>query len=378
MYVLRHLSVAVSDSELHSSWVPLWLASSSCVLINAGQAQSSRPPVYIACRLRTSTSCSAQQQHSSDQHHGLSHQSSSHHPHGSKQRAGSSQEQGPDISLLSPVLQRQWDHARNAHLGQMLIKPHSHKKVWWSCVQCPDGHPHAWEARLTDRSHGSSCPFCTSKRVCPHSSLATKHPDIAMEFSGRNQGTAHDYTAVSNEAVFWQCKRGHDYIASINSRTFNNTGCPECFAIRKSSQPQQQHPVLVDSPHPVMHLWDAELNAQEGLDPNKVTCRSHKVCNWICHCCPRGQPHKWRAPAKRVCLGSGCPCCSGRQACICNSLQSLFPVAAAEWDYTRNTGTPADYTASSSSKVWWCNDRRGSFHASIKTRTYVRKQFPGL
>ena len=216
-----------------------------------------------------------------------------------------------------------------------------------------------------------------SKKVCQHNSLATKHPDIAAEFGDSNQGTAHDYTAGSGDKVFWQCKHGHEYIASVKSRTVKQTGCPKCFSIRQSSQPRQQHPVLADSLHPVMHLWDAELNAKEGLDPNKITCRSRKVCSWLCHCCPKGRPHRWQAPAYRLCLGSGCPCCSGHRACICNSLESLFPEVAADWDYGRNTGTPADYPAGSGSKVWWHTSRRGSFQVKVKDRTYVRKQLPG-
>ncbi|KAL3130448.1 hypothetical protein ABBQ38_008270 [Trebouxia sp. C0009 RCD-2024] len=51
------------------------------------------------------------------------------------------QQEGPDISLLEPMLQRQWDHAANAHLGNTPIKVHSRLKVWWTCDQCPDGPP---------------------------------------------------------------------------------------------------------------------------------------------------------------------------------------------------------------------------------------------
>ena len=58
---------------------------------------------------------------------------------------------------------------------------------------------------------------------------------------------------------------------------------------------------------------------------------------------------------------------------MCNSLQSLSPDVAAEWDYTRNAGTPDDYPAYSGSKVWWYNDKRGSFQARIGSRTYMRK-----
>ena len=105
-----------------------------------------------------------------------------------------------------------------------------------------------------------------------------------------------------------------------------------------------------------------------------IRCRSSKVCNWICHCCPKGRPHRWQAPAYKVCLGSGCSCCSGHRACICNSLQSLFPEVAAEWDLGRNPGTPADYPAGSGSKVWWYSDKRGSFQSTIKNRTAARRK----
>ena len=309
---------------------------------------------------------------------GPSHQSSSHHAHSSSQRTGTSQEQGPDISLLSPILQRQWDHAKNAHHGNILIKPYTDRKVWWRCDQCPHGRPHVWEANIRDRSRGTLCPFCTNKKVCQHNSLATKHPDIAEEFSDRNQGTAHDYIAGSAEKVIWRCKQGHEFSTAICSRTVNNRGCPECFATRKSSQPQQRHPVLADSQHAMLQYWDSELNAKEGLSLKEIRCRSQKVCNWVCHRCPKRRPHRWQATPGTLYKGGGCPCCSGHKACVCNSLRSLCPEVASEWDYTRNTGTPNDYSAGSHSRVWWYNDRRGSFESKINHRTRVRKQLPGV
>ena len=343
-----------------------------------GHALSSKAFLCKACRACSSVSCSAQRQFDSDRLHDLGHQSSSCQPSGSDQRTNTDQQQGPDISLLSPVLQRQWDHAKNAHHGLILIKPHARRKVWWECDQCPHGRPHAWEARVSNRSNGTSCPFCTNKKVCQHNSLANKHPDIAVEFSDSNQGTAHDYTAASGEEVFWRCKHGHEYFASIGNRTSNKSGCPDCFAIRQSSQPQQRHPVLADSQHAMMQYWDLELNVQEGLNPSKIKCRSNNLCNWVCKCCPKGQPHRWRASPGTLYKGHSCPCCSGHKACICNSLQSLFPEVAAEWDYTRNTGIPADYTAHSHKRVWWCTLKRGSFQAAVRDRTRVLQPHTSL
>ncbi|KAL3147935.1 hypothetical protein ABBQ32_002639 [Trebouxia sp. C0010 RCD-2024] len=48
---------------------------------------------------------------------------------------------GPDISNLDPALQQQWDHAANAHLGNIAMKPYSAKKVHWTCDQCPGATP---------------------------------------------------------------------------------------------------------------------------------------------------------------------------------------------------------------------------------------------
>ena len=67
---------------------------------------------------------------------------------------------------------------------------------------------------------------------------------------------------------------------------------------------------------------------------------------------------------------SGCPCCVGLQACKCNSLQSLFPRVAAEWDYERDKGTPADVAAYFQKTVCWHNSHRGHFKARIAHRTY--------
>ena len=42
---------------------------------------------------------------------------------------------------------------------------------------------------------------------------------------------------------------------------------------------------------------------------------------------------------------------------------------AAEWDYERNRGTPADVAAYSSKNVWWHNSHRGHFKARIYGRS---------
>ena len=286
----------------------------------------------------------------------------------------------PDISLLSPLLQSQWDHPVDAHLGNRVIKPHSHIKVWWTCTQCPDGQPHKWLATPDSRSgrkgrQGRGCPFCASQKVCQHNSLPTKAPHLIPEWSEKNERSPHEFTVSSHKKAWWQCKCGCQWEATIKSRTGLGSGCPDCASVRRGGI-QKRHPTLTESQHEMLNVWDWELNDKAGLDPSKLTCCSGRRAHWLCNKCPVGQPHRWQATVSHMYTAtsrgtSGCPCCVGKQACKCNSLQSLFPRVAAEWDYERNKGTPAEYAAQSNKKVWW-RTSRGHFKARIDHCTWDR------
>ena len=282
---------------------------------------------------------------------------------------GQAERQGPDISCLSPLLQSQWDRLKNAHLGNVLITPHSGRKVWWVCDQCPDGHAHEWEASVANRANGTSCPYCASRSVCQHNSLPTHAPAVAAQWSSQNQLSPDRFTVNSHKSAVWHCHCGHDWTAAISSRTYGETGCPECHRVKQAGRTQQRHPVLAEGQPEVMQLWDWEANGLAGLDPGKLKCFSRKKANWVCHKCPKGQPHWWQARISEVTRGSRCPSCFGRQACSCNSLQALHPTIAAEWDYTRNARGPQNYSAHSQVEVWWYNRHRGHFQSRIGSRT---------
>ena len=290
------------------------------------------------------------------------------------------QQQGPDISRLHPLLQRQWDHAKNLHLGNIVITPGMRQKCCWKCDECPAGHPHDWQAMVHSRTTGtrntksSGCPFCSGKAACAHNSLAVMSPVVAAEWSDKNPDRPEEYTAGSGAKKVWHCAAcGHDWTAIIKSRTKAQRGCPHCFHQKPKGKKQQQPPVA-NSQHAMTH-WDWATNQEAGLDPHKVTWGSNRRANWICRKCPKCQPHRWSALVFHVCMyKTGCPSCQGKQACTCNSLQSLRPDIANEWDYSRNEGTPHDYTAHSGMKVWWDTSKRGSFEATINSRTgYKRK-----
>ena len=223
------------------------------------------------------------------------------------------QQQKADLSLLKPVLQVQWHPVRNAHLSGKLIKAFSNRKVWWTCDQCPDGHLHEWEARVRDRSRGRGCPYCASRAVCPHNSIATKAPEVAAQWSYRNHVTPHDYMVFSHEKAWWQCSHGHEWMTSIKDRSIRHSGCPHCNNQSKKGKKLQRHPTLTQSHHPMMQIWDLDANAAAGLDPSKITCKSSRRAHWICPNGSTQQPHKWQTQVCHVHGGTGCPWCGGRK-----------------------------------------------------------------
>ena len=280
------------------------------------------------------------------------------------------QREGPDISRLTPGLQKQWDHAANAHLGNIVITPQSHRKVRWICTQCPDGYLHSWSAAVSNRTLGRDCPQCSGHKVCKHSSLATKAPGIAAQWDyDVNDGTPDTILAHSHRMIGWLCDVcGHKWSAAPKDRVSRSkTGCPRCAVPQKWIK----RPTFAENQHPLLAEWDHKRNARLNNFPHNTRLKSCKQIWWLCTKCPAGQEHSWSArPKDRT--GSnltGCPVCAGRVACRCNSLQTLYPDIAAEWDHAKNSGHPSNYTAGCGHEAWWLSPQHGSWQQNIHSRT---------
>ena len=315
----------------------------------------------------------------------------------------------PDTSRLDVGLQQQWYHAANAHLGNIDIKPYSRHIVWWICDQCPDGHLHRWKASVNDRTRGTGCPQCCSRKVCKHNSLATKAPQIAAQWDFEaNDGTPDSVVAQRHQHVGWLCDVcGHKWSARPSDRVRGQTGCPKCAraqiktkhrtlalpsarvsnnlfcpkgAGHGNSNKKEKYPTFAESQDPQARAclaeWDHEKNALQGKFPSNTTLPSSKPIFWLCTKCPAGQKHSWSAkPHNRTSRHqTGCPFCAGQAACRCNSLQTLYPDIAAEWDYAKNASQPSNYTAGSTYLAWWISPQRGSWQQSIDARTSMVKQ----
>ena len=101
----------------------------------------------------------------------------------------------------------------------------SRRRMLWKCKL-----GHTWSATISDRAgaHKSGCPYCTNQKVLAgFNDIATTHPDLAMQILVSDPKTL---IAGTNRKVKWQCPEGHQWVATVHSRSsFSEArGCPTC------------------------------------------------------------------------------------------------------------------------------------------------------
>jgi len=294
-------------------------------------------------------------------------------------------DKGPNISLLADELQKQWHEKLNMHLGDILITPGSGRKAWWSCDQCPEGFPHIWEATVLNRTYGRGCPFCSGTAICQHNTLASKAPEVALFWDAKkNHPLSPDQVTVSSRMrAHWTCSAClHEWQATVVMKSRGKTGCPKCARAnggRKADGTRQKHPTFAMAKHALLQQWDHDKNRESGNFPDNTTLQSKKVIWWQCHECPKGKVHSWQArPDHRTSPKKlrGCPCCDGRKLCECNSLETVCPDIAADFDIEKNGVNAAEVTSSATTKYSWLSDEPGAKKRSVAQRTtYTKKQF---
>ena len=197
-----------------------------------------------------------------------------------------------NLAKQSPGLAKQWHPTKNLPKTPDTVLAGSSVPVWW---QCEKGHE--WMSPPAKRFlRGDGCPYCSSRRVTPETSLAVCFPEVAEEWDRERNGdlTPDNVTAGSGVRVWWLCKQGHSWQASVSNRTRGHR-CPVCRdrSVRHGSL-AQEHPELAVQ-------WDWERNEKP---PEAYRARSNTKVWW---CCSEG--HIWQAtPDSRV-SGSGCPVC---------------------------------------------------------------------
>ena len=142
-----------------------------------------------------------------------------------------------DLPSMYPKLAQEWDYEKNGVLTPQMVSIGSHKTVWWRCEK-----GHEWPAQIKSRVAGCGCRYCTNQDVwVGYNDLQTTNPELVVEWNWeKNEDILPTQVmAGGTRYVWWKCSKGHEWNATIVSRTHMNSGCPKCAAESQTSFPEQ-------------------------------------------------------------------------------------------------------------------------------------------
>ena len=128
-----------------------------------------------------------------------------------------------DLSTLKPELASEWSEKNKIKPTEVSIG--SHKKVIWKCKL-----EHEWIATVKSRSiNRTGCPYCSHNKVLAgFNDLATLFPEVADEWSDRNENSPTEVMAFANSKAWWKCRTcGYEWNTLISTRS-GGSKCPCC------------------------------------------------------------------------------------------------------------------------------------------------------
>lgn len=140
-----------------------------------------------------------------------------------------------DLATLNKELATEWNQEKNGDLKPTDVGTGSKNRVWWKCVR-----GHEWQARVIQRNAGTGCPICANRIIVKsYNDFASEHPELLTEWDyDRNEIEPSECACFSSHKVWWNCKKGHHWKATISDRS-KGTGCPRCSEERRVSFPEK-------------------------------------------------------------------------------------------------------------------------------------------
>ena len=156
----------------------------------------------------------------------------------------------------------------------------------WRCQK-----NHSWSARVSTRSRGARCPFCSGRKVWPgFNDLQSNFPEIAIELVNDDPTLVN---CLSRKFYTWKCAQGHTWQATVFSRTKNGMSCRICsneVALSPFNDLATTHPEIAQ----FAFRWD----------PSKYTASSRKSRTWRCD-----KFHIWNSTIRKRIQVADCPKC---------------------------------------------------------------------
>lgn len=267
----------------------------------------------------------------------------------------------PEHSFLytHKELSKEWHYEKNHPLKPENFTFGSLQSVWWKCKK-----KHIWETRISGRSKGSGCPYCSGLKVSKENNLKAVYPQIAREWNYKKNKDLkpEDFTKASSKKVWWICKKGHEWQVRINSRSAGSK-CPYCSGHKreKNNNFANRYPLLEKE-------WHYEKN--NNLNPYNLSVSSIINVWWKC-----SKNHEWKTRINaRTLQGSNCPYCAGSKPTKDNNFKVLYPDLMKEWHFKKNKNINPEYlTRGTNKKVWWKCKNNHEWFTQIGSRTKPNK-----
>lgn len=178
------------------------------------------------------------------------------------------------------------------------IQKGSDKIAIWECDK-----GHEWSERVYNKTKKSYlCPYCERKRPSSEYNLSI-FTQIYNEWDyNKNLEDPSLFLPTSEQKVWWKCKKGHEWKASICSRV-SGCGCPYCSGRRptKTNNLLNKHPEIAKD-------W----NKKNKYGPDRYSPRSNKKVWWKCK-----NNHITEKTIDSYVL-NGCSDCNGRKSNVAN------------------------------------------------------------
>lgn len=130
---------------------------------------------------------------------------------------------GTSLADKRPTLVPLWHPEKNGALRPSSVDATHTGSCWW---RCPNGHDFQRPPLLMLRD--ADCPTCALAAT----SLAALFPAVAAEWNATRNGDVTPQMVDSDHIMtaWWTCSKGHDYQATVRSRTKSGSRCPKCYA----------------------------------------------------------------------------------------------------------------------------------------------------
>ena len=259
-------------------------------------------------------------------------------------------------------LLKQWHAVKNDELRPSDISAFSSRKVWWYLpydvpmdykVEHLRGkhYEFEWMALVSNRVNGAGCPFLSNNLIWQgYNDLASVAPYLLSQWDYKKNGNMKpdEVTAYSKKKVWWIGQCGHEWEASIQSRS-GGVGCPICSGknvLVGYNDLATTHQTLIEE-------WDYEKNT---ILPTDISAGSNRIVWWKCNL-----GHTWKTSVcnRTAKEATNCPYCSNHKISIgYNDFKTYCKQEGKEylleeWDYEKNSISPQNILAKSSQKVHW-------------------------